>query len=72
MNIAKMKVGTSLACGFALVLILLVAVTGLGISRMAQIQQRLENVVNLNNVETRLVIDMRALVNDRTIALRLR
>jgi methyl-accepting chemotaxis protein len=70
MNIAKMKVGTSLACGFALVLILLVAVTGLGISRMAQIQQRLENVVNLNNVETRLVIDMRALVNDRTIALK--
>ena len=70
MNIVKMKVGTSLACGFALVLLLLVAVTGLGISRMAQIQQRLENVVNLNNVETRLVIDMRALVNDRTIALK--
>ena len=70
MNIAKMKVGTSLAFGFALVLILLIAVTALGISRMGQIQQRLENVVNVNNVETRLVIDMRALVNDRTIALK--
>jgi methyl-accepting chemotaxis protein len=70
MKMTKMKVGTSLACGFALVLVLLTAVTALGISQMAQIQQRLENVVNVNNVETRLVIDMRALVNDRTVALR--
>jgi methyl-accepting chemotaxis protein len=70
MNLTKMKVGTSLALGFALVLLLLIAVTVLGISRMAQIQERLEKVVNVNNVETRLVIDMRALVNDRTVALR--
>ena len=70
MNLSKMKVGTSLAFGYSLVLLFLVAVTALGISRMAQIQHRLENVVNVNNVETRLVIDMRALVNDRTVTLR--
>jgi methyl-accepting chemotaxis protein len=70
MNLSKMKVGTSLAFGYALVLVFLVAVTALGISRMAQIQHRLDNVVSVNNVETRLVIDMRAQVNDRTVTLR--
>ncbi|MFI4939230.1 MAG: methyl-accepting chemotaxis protein [Burkholderiales bacterium] len=70
MNFSKMKVGTTLFFGFSLVLTLLVAVTWLGIINIAQIQERLEKVVNVNNVETRLVIDMRALINDRTVALR--
>jgi len=65
-----MKVGTSLGFGFVLVLVLLSLVTLVGISRMAQIEQRLQHVVNVNNVETRLVIDMRALVNDRNVTLR--
>jgi len=70
MTSKKMKVGTSLGLGFVLVLVLLIAVTLVGISRMSQIQDRLQRVVNVNNVETRLVIDMRALVNDRTVTLR--
>ena len=65
MNLAKMKVGTRLGLGFALVLVLLVAVTILGIARMAQIQERLDHVINVNNVVTRLVIDMRGNVSDR-------
>ena len=51
-------------------LILLVVVTVLGIWRMAQIQARLEQVVGVSNVETRLVIDMRAIVYDRMVSLR--
>jgi methyl-accepting chemotaxis protein len=70
MNLANMHVGKRLALGFALVLILLVVVTVLGIWRMAQIQDRLEQVVNVSNVETRLVIDMRAIVYDRMVSLR--
>ena len=70
MNLNNLKVRTRLFSGFALVLILLVVVTVLGISSMGQIQGRLDNVVNVNNIETRLVIDMRALVNDRTAGLR--
>ena len=70
MNLAKMNVRTSLGLGFASVLVFLAVVTVVGISSMSQIQKRLENVVNVNNVETRLVIDMRALVNDRTISLK--
>lgn len=70
MNLTTMKVGKRLGLGFALVLILLIAVTALGISRMALIQDRLENIVNVSNVQSRLIIDMRAIVYDRMVSLR--
>jgi len=66
-----MKVGTRLGLGFMLVLSFLVAVTIVGIVRMAQIQDRLDAVVGVNNVVTRLVIDMRTNVSDRIVALRI-
>jgi methyl-accepting chemotaxis protein len=65
-----MKVGMRLGLGFALVLVLLVAVTVVGILRMAQIQDRLDHVVGVNNVSTRLVIDMRNNVAERITSLR--
>ena len=68
MILTKMKVGTRLSLGFALVLMLLVLVTALGIFRMSQIQQRLEQVVDVSNVQSRLVLDMRAIVYDRTFS----
>jgi methyl-accepting chemotaxis protein len=70
MNLTNMKVGTRLGLGFALVLVLLVAVTVVGILRMAQIQDRLDHVVGVNNVSTRLVIDMRNNVAGRVASLR--
>ncbi|MET3108848.1 methyl-accepting chemotaxis protein [Oxalobacteraceae bacterium GrIS 2.11] len=70
MNLEKIKVGKRLGLGFALVLLLLIVVTLLGISRMAQIQDRLEKIVNVSNVETRTIIDMRAIVFDRLVSLR--
>ncbi|MFC0131457.1 methyl-accepting chemotaxis protein [Massilia eurypsychrophila] len=71
MNLSNMKVGTRLGLGFALVLFFLVAVTVIGIVRMAQIQDRLDHVVGVNNVVTRLVIDMRGNVSDRINSLRI-
>ncbi|MBZ2208601.1 MCP four helix bundle domain-containing protein [Massilia sp. R798] len=65
-----MKVGTRLALGFALVLFFLVAVTIVGIFRMAEIQDRLDRVVSVNNVVSRLVIDMRNNVADRISSLK--
>jgi methyl-accepting chemotaxis protein len=70
MNLANMKVGTRLGLGFALVLVLLVMVTVVGILRMAQIQNRLDHVVTVNNVVTRLVVDMRNNVSERVTSLR--
>ena len=66
----NLKVGTRLALGFALVLVLLVAVTVVGIVRMSQIQDRLDRVVSVSNVSTGLVIDMRNNVSDRVASLR--
>jgi len=71
MNLSKMKVGTRLGLGFALVLAFLVAVTVVGIFRMAQIQDRLDHVVSVNSVATRLVVDMRNNVADRITSLRI-
>jgi methyl-accepting chemotaxis protein len=70
MNLSNMKVGMRLALGFALVLLLLVTVTTVGIVRMAQIQDRLDHVVSVNNVVSRLVVDMRHNVSERVTALR--
>ncbi|SDH05045.1 MULTISPECIES: methyl-accepting chemotaxis protein [unclassified Duganella] len=70
MNLAKMKVGTRLGLGFALVLVFLVAVTAVGILRMAQIQNRLDHVISVNNVVSRLVLDMRNNVAERVNSLR--
>jgi methyl-accepting chemotaxis protein len=70
MNLAKMKVGTRLGLGFALVLVFLVAVTAVGILRMAQIQNRLDHVISVNNVVSRLVLDMRNNVAERINSLR--
>jgi methyl-accepting chemotaxis protein len=66
-----MKVGTRLGLGFALVLLFLVAVTTVGIFRMAQIQDRLDHVITVNNVVSRLVVDMRSNVSDRVTSLRI-
>jgi methyl-accepting chemotaxis protein len=71
MNLSNMKVGTRLGLGFVLVLSFLVAVTVVGIISMAQIQTRLDNVVGVNNVVTRLVIDMRTNVSERIVSLRI-
>jgi methyl-accepting chemotaxis protein len=70
MKLANMKVGVRLGLGFALVLVLLVMVTVVGILRMAQIQNRLDHVVSVNNVVTRLVVDMRNNVSERVTSLR--
>ena len=70
MNLTNFKVGTRLGAGFFIVLYFLVAVTAVGIWNMKEIQARLDNVVGVNNVVNRLVIEMRTNVADRITSLR--
>ena len=70
MSNTTMKVRTRLALGFGVLALFLVIVASLGISRMAQIQERLDEIVNVNNAEAMYVTSMRATVSDRMIAVR--
>ena len=70
MNLTNFKVGTRLGAGFFIVLFFMVAITCVGIYNMKLIQDRLDNVVSVNNVVNRLVIEMRTNVADRITSLR--
>src|ERR1700712_4629532 len=70
MNIQNLKVRTRLGLGFGAMVVVVVGVSSLGMLKMSQIQQRLEVIVNVNNVETAQVMAMRGTVLDRMIALR--
>ncbi len=70
MQFANLKIGTRLALAFASILLPLVIVAVIGISRMAEIQARLVDIVSVNNAEVKLAAAMRSSVNDRMISLR--
>jgi len=54
----NMKIGVRLGLGFAVVLVLLLGIAGLGLTRMAHIQDNLDEIVNDHNYKTRLVSTM--------------
>jgi methyl-accepting chemotaxis protein len=51
MSFANLKIGVRLGLGFAAVLVLLVAVLGLGLGSMGRINDRMNDIVNDNNVK---------------------
>ncbi len=69
-SIKNLKLGVRLSLGFGLVLALLLGVSLLGISRMGQVQSRLEDIARVNNQEARLAVAMRIAVNQIAIASR--
>ena len=69
MNFNNMKVAARLGIGFGFVSILLLIVTALGISRMAQMKEKMDDI-NSNNIETKLVSTMYTTVSERALALR--
>lgn len=70
MNIGNMKVGTRLAAGFGLVLVLLGIALALSINRMTVIQSKIDQIVKINNEKVMQVMTLRATVLDRMIAVR--
>jgi len=70
MLLAQFKVGTRLAAGFALLLVLLAAITAIGLSRMALLQSNLDTVVNSDFAKVALANKMRDAIRFQSIALR--
>lgn len=67
---SEMKVSTRLALAFGLVLVLLVGVIGLGISRMARVNEGLRTITEENNAEMNHATRMRAAAFQTSISLR--
>jgi methyl-accepting chemotaxis protein len=67
---SEMKVSTRLALAFGLVLVLLVGVIGLGISRMARVNEGLRAITEENNAEMNHATRMRAAAFQTSISLR--
>ena len=70
MNFANFKIGQRMGAGFACILALLVFIAVLGINGMATVQAKLDEITSINNVETNLVVELSAAIDDRMIALR--
>ncbi|MCH8618369.1 methyl-accepting chemotaxis protein [Undibacterium sp. TS12] len=70
MNIENSRVSTRLITGFGLVLSLLLVVLLLGVTYMARMNQRLDEIANVNNVQSKLASTMYLTVTERALALR--
>ena len=70
MKIRNLKIGTRLGFGFGLVLLLLVALAAASLSRMANIHNSLDKVLNENNVVVKELNDMRQAVMLVAVAVR--
>ncbi|MDM5177571.1 methyl-accepting chemotaxis protein [Massilia sp. DJPM01] len=70
MKFGNLNIGVRLAAGFGVLLALLVACVFLAMTRLAGVQRSLENIVEVNNLQTTLAMTMRVTITDRMIALR--
>ncbi len=70
MNLAQMKVSARLAIGFSLVLVLLVVNVVLSLNRMSAMQEKIHQVVAVNNAQLSQVSTIRAALYDRMVAVR--
>ena len=70
MSINHWKIGKRLGFGFSLVLLMLIALTVLGISRVSNINRSLSTIGEVNSVKQRYAINFRGSVHDRAISVR--
>jgi methyl-accepting chemotaxis protein len=71
MNVlANLNIGTRLALGFGVLLLLLLVLTGVAVSRMNVIDARVSEIVEVDAKKLRLATAMRDLVRDQSVAIR--
>ncbi|MBP0598214.1 MCP four helix bundle domain-containing protein [Herbaspirillum sp. LeCh32-8] len=66
----KLKVVTRLACGFGLILVFLLCISMLGLYGMSRMNGALQDITNVNNVETKLAASLRNALSSRAIIIR--
>ena len=70
MDVKGWKIGTRLKLGFAALFLLIVGLTGIGVSEVSRIETSLRTINEINSVRQRYAINFRGSVHDRAIALR--
>ena len=70
MKLQEMNVSTRLAVGFGLVVVLLLVVIGLGLASMRDVQGRLDEMTQVNDIQAQLAATMEQTVTERALALR--
>ena len=70
MKARNMTIAKRLGMGFGLVSVFLIVVIALGLVSMRQIQGRMDEIINVNGVETRLAQTMDLTVTERALAMR--
>lgn len=70
MKIAQLKVATRLAIGYGLVAALLAVVTLLGLSRMHEQKERMDEITKVNDAQRKHAMDMYLSITERALALR--
>jgi methyl-accepting chemotaxis protein len=68
--IANSKISTRVAVGFATILVLMLALTGISINRMSAVNDSLSVMNDFNSVKQRYAINFRGSVHDRAIRVR--
>ncbi|KRB93533.1 methyl-accepting chemotaxis protein [Noviherbaspirillum sp. Root189] len=70
MHIEKFTIGARLRFGFAVIVVMLAITSVLGVMRMAENQERMDQIANVNSLKSKLAGAMRDSVYERMIALR--
>ena len=66
----RISIGQRLSLGFGVVLVILMAVAGLGVNRLASVQATLRSITQINNQETLHANDMEAALGDLATSIR--
>jgi len=69
-KLERMTIATRLRLGFALMVLLMVVLSAVGLASMAQNQQRMDGITRGNNVKVKLAVAMRDTVYERMVAMR--
>ena len=69
-GLAGLTVKARISFGFAIILMMMIALTAIGISRVDAVSARLATIGDVNSVQQRYAINFRGSVHDRAIAIR--